>query len=331
MVITDSQYEALKRLISGRTLILCHHNADPDAIGSAFALQQLASSLKHSASADIYLPGGATLLSKKIIDELGIMILDDASIDDYELLLVCDTATLRQLEAWGDVVSSAETSKIFIDHHSPHPEVSKITSFHLVDEGASSTCEIVYTIYKKYGIPPSSTTARALMLGIFFDSKHLRLATSRTIQYVSELLQVDGSMEEIFGLLVFKRGRPENIARLKAAQRMNLHTVEDWTIATSQLSSYQSSAARALISLGGDVAVVVGRSKKALKASFRSSEAFHEKSHVHLGRDLAMPLGEMFSGAGSGHPTAAGFNGEGDPRKFLKEALVLLTELLEKE
>ncbi len=287
--------------------------------------------MKHSASADIYLPGGATLLSKKIMDELGIMVLDDASIDDYELLLVCDTATLRQLEAWGDVVSSAETSKIFIDHHSPHPEVSKITSFHLVDEGASSTCEIVYTIYKKYGIPPSPTTARALMLGIFFDSKHLRLATSRTIQYVSELLQVDGSMEEIFGLLVFKRGRPENIARLKAAQRMNLHTIGGWTIATSQLSSYQSSAARALISLGGDVAVVAGRRKKALKASFRSSEVFHEKSHVHLGRDLAMPIGEMFSGAGSGHPTAAGFNGEGDPRKFLKEALVLLTELLENE
>ncbi len=44
-----------------------------------------------------------------------------------------------------------------------------------------------------------------------------------------------------------------------------------------------------------------------------------------------MPLGEMFSGAGSGHPTAAGFNGEGDPKEFLKEALFLLTELLEKE
>ena len=331
MVITDSQYEALTRLISGRTLILSHHNADPDAIGSAFALQQLVSSLKQSVSADIYLPGGATLLSKKIMDELGIIVLDDASIDDYEALIVCDTATLRQLEAWGDMVSSAEISKIFVDHHSPHPEVSKISSLHLVDEGASSTCEIVYTMYKKLGVAPTSTTARALMLGILFDSKHLRLATSRTIQYVSELLQIDGSMEEIFGMLVNKRGRPENIARLKAAQRMNLHMVEGWTIATSQLSSYQSSAARALIGLGGDISVVAGRSKKTLKASFRSSEAFHEKTHVHLGRDLAMPLGEMFSGAGSGHPTAAGFNGEGDPKEFLKEALVLLTELLEKE
>ena len=331
MVIADSQNEALKRLVSGRTLILSHHNADPDAIGSAFALQQLVSSLKLPASADIYLPGGATLLSKKIMDELGIVVLDDASIDDYELLIVCDTATLRQLEAWGDLVSSAKISKIFIDHHSPHPEVSKISSLHLVDEGASSTCEIVYTIYKKNGIPPSSTTARALMLGILFDSKHLRLATSRTIQYVSELLQIGGSIKEIFDLLATKRERSENIARLKAAQRMSLHTIGDWTIATSRLSSYQSSAARALIGLGVDVALVAGRSKKALKASFRSSEVFHKKSQVHLGRDLAMPLGEMFYGAGSGHPTAAGFNGEGDPKEFLNEALVLLTELLEKE
>jgi phosphoesterase RecJ-like protein len=330
LVITDSQYETLERLLCGHTLILSHHNADPDAIGSAFALQQLLSSLKPPASADIYLPGGATLLSKKIMVGLGIVVLDDPSIDDYELLLVCDTATLRQLEAWGDLVSSAEIPKIFIDHHSPHPEVSKISSLHLVDEEASSTCEIVYTIYKKYGITPSSATARVLMLGILFDSKHLRLARSRTIQYVSELLKIDGSMEEIFGLLATKRERSENIARLKAAQRMSLHMVGDWTIATSQLSSYQSSAARALIGLGGDVAIVAGRRKKALKASFRSSQVFHESSHVHLGRDLAMPLGEMFSGAGSGHPTAAGFNGKGDSKEFLKEALVLLTGLLEK-
>jgi len=331
LVVADSQYKALKRLIPGHALILTHHNADPDAIGSAYALQQLVTLLKPSASADIYLPGGATLLSKRILEELGVTVLDEASIDDYELLLIPDTATLRQLEAWGDLVASAEIPKVFIDHHSPHPDVSKTASLHIVDEGASSTCEIVYAVYKKYGFTPSSTTARALMLGILFDSRHLRLASTRTIQSVSELLQIDGSMEEMLGLLASKRGRSENIARLKAAQRMNLHTVGGWTVITSTLSSFQSSAARALIGLGGDVAIVVGRNKKALKASFRSSEEFHDESHIHLGRDLAMPLGEKFSGAGSGHPTAAGYNGEGDPKEFIREVLVLLTALLEKE
>jgi len=327
----DTQHERLKALISGRTLILSHHNADPDAIGSAFALQQLVSSLTPSASADIYLPGGATLLSKKIMDELGITVLDDASIDDYELLIVCDTATLKQLEGWESVVSSADIPKVFIDHHSPHPEVTERTTLHILDEEASSTCEMVYTIYKKYGITPSAVTARALMLGIIFDSRHLRLATSRTTQYVSELLKIDGPLDEVFDLLRTKRERPENIARLKAAQRMSLHTVGDWTIATSHLSSFQSSAARALIGLGGDVAIVAGRSKKTLIASLRSSTVFYEESRVHIGRDLAIPLGEVFSGAGSGHPTAAGVNGEGDPKRFLETALVLLTELLEKE
>lgn len=284
-----------------------------------------------SASADIYLPGGATLLSKKIMDELGITVLNEASISDYELLLVPDTATLRQLEAWGGLVSTADVKKVFIDHHSPHPEVSEISTLHIVDEGASSTCEIVYSLYTRYGLTPSSTTARALTLGILFDSRHLRLASARTMVYVSELLKIDGSMEELLGLLRSKRGRPEKIAMLKAAQRMSLHTIGGWTVATSQLSSFQSSAARALIGLGGDVAIVAGRSDKSLKASFRSSEDFHEASHVHLGRDLAMPLGEIFAGAGSGHPTAAGFNGEGNPKEFLKETLVLLTALLEND
>lgn len=330
MVATDAQYEALKGLLSGRTLILTHHNADPDAIGSAYALQQLVPLLSPSASADIFLPGGATLLSKRIMDELCIVALNDASIQDYDILLLLDTATLGQLEAWGDLVSNAEIPKVFIDHHSPHPEITKISSLHLVNEEMSSTCEMAYAIYKKFGITPSPTTARVLILGILYDSRHLRLATPRTTQYVSELQGIDGPMDEIFGMLRIKRSRSENIARLKAAQRMSLHTVGDWTIAMSHLSSFQSSAARALIGLGGDVAIVVGRNKKSLRASFRSLQAFYDGSRVHLGKDLAMPLGEMFSGAGSGHPTAAGFNGEGDPKKFLKEALALLTELLEK-
>ena len=111
---------------------------------------------------------------------------------------------------------------------------------------------------------------------------------------------------------------------LKASQRLKLHTVGDWIIATSHLSSFQASAARALLLLGADLAIVVGNDKRKLRVSMRSTERFHKETSIHLGRDIAIPLGEEFEGAGSGHSTAAGVNGRGTPDKLVTRALLLL-------
>jgi hypothetical protein len=39
-------------------------------------------------------------------------------------------------------------------------------------------------------------------------------------------------------------------------------------------------------------------------------------------------LGDEFSGAGSGHPTAAGVNGKGDLDSFLYRAVVIISSKL---
>ena len=129
-------------------------------------------------------------------------------------------------------------------------------------------------------------------------------------------------------MLTSERGRSESIARLKAAQRMQLHQFGGWTLVTSNVSSYQASAARALIGLGADVAFVVGRDKGALRASIRATDRFYAETSVHLGRDVAMPLGEEFGGAGSGHTTAAGLNGKGSTRAMTKRAIELISDKL---
>jgi len=118
------------------------------------------------------------------------------------------------------------------------------------------------------------------------------------------------------------------MARLKAAQRMQLHDIGGWTVATSNVGSFQASAARALLGLGADVAVVAGRDKRRLRASMRATERFYRETSIHLGRDIALPLGEEFGGAGSGHPTAAGVNGEGTLRAMLVRAVELIMDKL---
>jgi hypothetical protein len=49
---------------------------------------------------------------------------------------------------------------------------------------------------------------------------------------------------------------------------------------------------------------------------------------VHLGRDVAKPLGEFLHGMGGGHAVSAGVNGVGDVEACLKRCLRLLKDRL---
>ena len=60
----------------------------------------------------------------------------------------------------------------------------------------------------------------------------------------------------------------------------------------------------------------------------RSSLEFFKQTKIHLGKDIAKPLGEYLHGMGGGHSTAAGVNGEGDVEIGLKRCILLLKEKL---
>jgi nanoRNase/pAp phosphatase (c-di-AMP/oligoRNAs hydrolase) len=320
--------ERLRELLGGRVLLICHHNADPDAVGAAYGVGELARSLDPSTDVVIVTPGGASRLSREVMEKLDIVASSSLSLDEVDAIVVVDTATLNQLDGFGEIVASAVVPKVFIDHHAPHPSIAAIASYAIVDESVSSTCEIVHNLYKGFGITPSANVARALLVGIAYDSRHFSIGTSQTLKSASRLLELDGPLEDILSMLSSDRSRSEKIARLKAAQRLKLHEVQGWTVATSNLSSFQASAARALIRLGADVSMVAGKDKGELRASLRASERFYRETNVHLGSDVARILGEEFSGAGSGHPTAAGVNGKGGLDSFLDRAVTIISSKL---
>ncbi len=99
-------------------------------------------------------------------------------------------------------------------------------------------------------------------------------------------------------------------------------------MAFSIVSAYQASAARALISLGAHVAVVGGQKDEKVQVSMRAATDFFEKTGVHLGRDVAKPLGEFLKGIGGGHSVSAGVNGVGDVEAGLKHCFGLLKNKL---
>lgn len=317
--------DKLKGLLRGRILLFCHHNADPDTICSAYAFKELGMILSPSVDAEIILTGGASSLSKRVMEALSIEVATEASVEDVDVLIVLDSATLRQLEGWGEKIASSDAAKVFIDHHTPHPENIRLATVYLVDEEATSTSEIVYRLYQIYGATPSAKVAKALLVGIAYDSKHFAIGTAATFKAISELSEIDGQVDEVMALLASEMNRSERIARLKAGQRMRIHDVDGWTVATSRVSSFQASAARGLLGLGADVAVVAGGQRGVVKMSMRSTNRFHGDAGVHLGRDIAMPLGKEFDGAGSGHATSAGVNADGRPQPMLRWVVELIS------
>jgi phosphoesterase RecJ-like protein len=324
----DPKIKALKRLLSDRVLLFCHHNADPDSVCAAYAFKELAETVSPMVDVEIVLTEGVSSLSKRVIKAIGMKTIEETSFEGVDALIVIDASTLTQLGKWGEEILSADAPKVFIDHHAPHQDIVRLADVYIIDEKATSTCEVVYCLYRRFGLEPSTGAARALLVGIAYDSRHFAIGTAMTFRAVSELLEVVGDVGEVLGLLALEMNRSERIARLKAAQRVRIHDLEGWTMATSQVNSFQASAARGLISLGADVVVVAGGGRGFIKASLRSTDEFYRETSIHLGRDISASLGEEFGGAGSGHPTAAGINVKGKPRSLLQRAVELLSDII---
>lgn len=322
-------FTSLKTHLKGKITIICHHNADPDAIGSAYALQRLVNVLDPQAIIEILYPDSASQLSDKIIAHLGIEASTHPRIVEADTIIIVDAGSIGQLEKLSHLLQGKST-KIFIDHHSRDPEIEKVASMYLIDEHAVATCEIVYDIWQDVDIEPPKDVAEALLLGIAYDSKHFTIGTPKTFRVVARLLELGATMNGIRDILSSSMDSSEKLARLKATQRMTIIRVDPWIIATSNLSSFQPSAARGILYLGADVAVIAGNDKDELKASLRSTEEFHNKTGIHLGDDITKVLSDRFKGAGGGHPTAAGINGYGDADYFLSTTTDLLKGKLSK-
>jgi len=326
------QIHEITRLLDERNaklvVLLCHINADPDAVCSAFAFSRLIQRLQPSLRVEIAAAQGLSRLSKFMLRSIPAKFTADPHMESAEAIVLLDTNTIQQLGDWSERVKASKAALVVIDHHASHPETERLATLSVADEKASSTCEIVYRLFKEAEVKPTQEEAKALFLGIAFDTRHFVLASSATFKAVADLIDVGVKPEEALSLLSLPMDLSERIARLKASKRTRLLKINTWLITFSHVSAYQASAARALIALGAHVAVVAGQRNEKIQISMRSSRDFYEKTGVHLGRDLAKPLGEYLQGMGGGHSVSAGVNGVGDIEASLKRCVKLLKEKL---
>lgn len=320
--------DLLKKIDAKFVLLLCHHNADPDAICSAYAFAGLLRKTIPNIEMEIGAAHGISRLTKHLLQYLPIEVKTTPNVEKASAIVLLDTNTVQQLENLAEKVKSSKVPVIVVDHHASHPDTEHLAKISVTNEESSSTCEIVYNFYKQMDIKPEENEAKALFLGISFDTRHFVLASSTTLKNIAELIDAGVNAQETLAMLSLPMDFSERVARLKASRRTRLFKIGDWIIALTHVSAYEASAARALVELGAHVAAVAGSKNQRIEISLRSSLDFFKKTGVHLGRDVAKPLGEYLHGMGGGHATAAGVNGEGDVELGLKRCIALLKEKL---
>ena len=312
-------------------LLLCHRSADADAICSAYALQGLLKRFLPDVVFEIGCPQGVNKPAKQLFEHLPITVNLKPNIESAETIVLLDMNTVEQLDEVADVIKQSPAPKIIIDHHAPSAETMQICKVCLVDEKAAANCELIYRLFSQAEVEPNLNEAKALFVGIAFDTRHFALANSRTFEIIANLVATGIDAQTTLALFAMPIDPSERVAKLKACKRAKIVKVEGWIIALSHVSAYQAPAAKALVDLGAHMAAVAGKKNGKVELSLRCTRQFNELAGVHLGVDIATPLGEFLGGVGGGHAMASGVSGKGEIQQALKQCLALVKQKIAKK
>jgi nanoRNase/pAp phosphatase (c-di-AMP/oligoRNAs hydrolase) len=301
----------------GGTLVLLHGNADPDAVASAFAVQQSFPEVL------IGLPGGLDRVSKVLAKTLNIEASEDIAKLPMARLLVLDTSGPEQLGIDIDI-----SRAIVVDHHTRNERWEKARLYYC-DDTKSSCSEIVYELLKVAGKKPSRDVALALLFGMLTDTGYFKFARPTALITFSELMATHGiAMDEAMGLVDVDTDISERISQLKGAQRLKYWKVGNYIIATSQGSAFEASVCKSLLSLGADIGFVGSQRGEQFRISARATQAVVRKG-IHLGKLLGV-VGSETTNGGGGHPGAAGLTGIGDVEAILNISAENAMKILKK-
>ena len=287
--------EFVNRLLDYRKILyLCHRNADPDAVGSAFALAYVF-------GGDVGLSDNCNRVAQNMVDRIGIGVVKNPDPSEYDLVVIVDTSTKAQLN------DLPIRKYALIDHHSTTALLDDAEFY--IHEDSTSTVEIVFRILEAIGTPICEKVGMALITGIITDTGHLKHAGSATFSTLSRIVKASGV--EYFDALELMATTPQDIsiriAMLKAANRSEVERVGNCLIATTHVSSYGGAAASMLTNIGADIAFVGSVKEDGTARVSGRAKRDLVMSGVNLGR-IMEDVGDKYNGTGGGHGGAAGID-----------------------
>lgn len=219
----------------------------------------------------------------------------------YDLLFVVDCGDESRMGAAFATLPDPKPFVINVDHHITNTLFGDVN---LVEPEATSTTEILYTLFANLGITLTTDIALSLLTGLVTDTLGFRTAgvSAHTMKIASDLMNIGADLPLIMmqGLSI----QPFSTLQMwrTAFNKMRMEGGLIWTsISKEELGAinYTSSSSAGLVNLLADVdeavmsAVLMEMKDGSIRVGFRSRPPYSVS-------ELALNLG------GGGHPLAAG-------------------------
>lgn len=305
-------------------VIVTHQRADGDAVGSMLALAIVLTKLNKRC---------VPLLNESTIDPryaflpgCNLLIGYDPAVHNhqYPYAVILDAPTLNRLDRLQTLVPPF-ANRIVIDHH---PSRSPLGQYSLVNDKASSTCELLIPLIHLLGLTITADVATCLFTGITFDTGGFRFsnATAAAFCAAAELVS-NGANPELISYHVFNQKTASATKLLGAVlNSVKLFYHNQIALLTLSFATFQENNGD-WTDLEGfvDHGIAIGGVRIAIFV--KEIEPLSYKISLRSREDLnVQAVAERFGGGG--HFQAAGFSYHGQIADLLPELLESLTILL---
>jgi phosphoesterase RecJ-like protein len=320
----DQQAELIAKKLNEAQNVFCiaHPFSDGDALGSQLALYHFCQSTGKNCVCLNFDPLPEQLSWLKGADKLTDGLPEDVR---YDLAFFMETTDARRMGDRIRFFNRADTT-IHLDHH---VEVAGLGKVNLLDEKASSTCEILYNVLKLTGQPLSLDCCEALYVGIMTDTGNFRYnnSTPHAHNIVAELIKkglvVDEIYKKVYETTSYNRVVIHGLAMGRASRLVEGKLVSSWLslddfIRTGSKEVDGDGCIRNLSCIKGiEVAILFKEVEdNKVKISFRST-----------GKVDVMEISRKFSGGG--HKLAAGAQIEGKLDAVMQQVIELVSQVIE--
>lgn len=297
--------------------ILSHVRPDADAVGSqtALALWFARRGVQVRAFNDDDLPANLAWMCANFPVEKT----DSAAVSEMDGIVLVDGNAFHRFGNAGEAAKTSGRPVLMIDHHpQPDPGFAAMVSV----ESASSTCELVFRLYRETGLDAlTPAAAESIYAGMMTDTGSFRFdsVTADTHLFVSELIARTGIRVDQVHRRIYDGRRFEQIQLLGDVLRtLTLH--EGGRIATMQVTK-QMLAARGCVYADLDGFVNYGLGVAGVQASILACEI---EDGVKLSLRSVEPV-DVNAWArnfdGGGHVRAAGARHPGPLDRTLRDLL----------
>lgn len=196
-------------------VIMAHSSPDADALCSCIALQDLIKKRFNKKRVDIAIEGKVGEVLKPIVKKTKLSP-PWSTWFRYDLAICLDCPTFKRLGKHERTFKLAR-NKINIDHHDTNLEFGDVNK---VDAEASSTCEIIYKMFKSHDVEISPRIAKLIYSGIVTDTACFTAnnISQNTHKIVAEIVKSGINVDEIKNYF-FKNNSKNKTALLEKALR----------------------------------------------------------------------------------------------------------------